>query len=50
MTAAERQRRTRERRKAEGMVMVRAWVPAHLEDAVRAAIAQAVAEHQEPDA
>jgi len=44
MTAAERQKRARDRRKAEGKVSVRVWVPAPLEQAVRAAIAQAMGE------
>jgi hypothetical protein len=39
LTAAERQKRTRERRKNEGKVLVRVWVPAAAVAAVRAAIA-----------
>lgn len=41
MTDAERQQRKRDRLKA-GLVRVEAWVPAHAEAAVRAAIEQAV--------
>ena len=40
MTEAERQKRTRERRKNEGKVLVRVWVPAAAVAAVRAAIAK----------
>ena len=39
MSDAERQKRTRERRKNEGKVLVRVWVPAAAVAAVRAAIA-----------
>jgi hypothetical protein len=39
MTAAERQQRARDRRKNEGKVLVRVWVPAAAVAAVRAAIA-----------
>jgi hypothetical protein len=39
MTDAERQQRHRERRKNEGKVLVRVWVPAAAVAAVRAAIA-----------
>jgi hypothetical protein len=39
MTAAERQQRARDRRKNEGKVLVRVWVPAAAVAAVRTAIA-----------
>jgi hypothetical protein len=40
MTDAERQQRARDRRKSEGKVLVRVWVPAAAVAAVRAAIAK----------
>jgi hypothetical protein len=49
MTDATRKQRERDKRRAAGMVRIEVWVPAHLKAAVRAAIARAVAEHQEPD-
>ena len=49
MTAAERQKRVRDRRKAENMVQVRAWVPAHAKPAVMAAIDKAVKDTAERD-
>lgn len=39
MTDADRQKRVRERRKNEGRVLIRVWVPAAAVAAVRAAIA-----------
>jgi hypothetical protein len=44
MTDAERQQRSRTKRRAAGLVRIEAWVPAHAEAAVRAAIEQAVEE------
>ena len=42
MTDATRQKRARDKRKAEGLVLIRAWVPAAKADAVRAAITAAL--------
>lgn len=39
MSDADRQKRVRERRKSEGKVLIRVWVPAAAVAAVRAAIA-----------
>ena len=49
MTDADRQKRVRERRKSEGKVLVRVWVPAALVAAVRAAIAAVLNRPQGPD-
>jgi hypothetical protein len=46
---AERQQRHRERRKNEGKVLVRVWVPAALVAAVRAAIAAVLNRPQGPE-
>ena len=45
--AAERQKRARERRKNEGKVLVRVWVPAAAVAAVRAAIAKVLGKDEE---
>lgn len=49
MTDAERQKRTRERRKNEGKVLVRVWVPAAAVAAVKAAIAKVLDRPQGPE-
>ncbi len=49
MTAAERQQRARDRRKNEGKVLVRVWVPAAAVAAVRAAIAAVLNKPQVPE-
>ena len=43
MTAAERKRREREKRRAEGQVRIEAWIPAPAREAVEAAIQETVA-------
>lgn len=49
MTAAERQKRARERRKREGLVRIEVWVPAAAVAAVRAAIAAVLNRPQGPE-
>ncbi len=49
MTDAERQQRHRDRRKNEGKVLVRVWVPAAAVAAVRAAIAAVLNKPQVPE-
>ena len=49
MTDADRQKRARERRKSEGKVLIRVWVPAAAVAAVRAAIAAVLNRPQGPE-